>query len=87
MNLPHPNPLAHTPALTAADAPGPAVLADLQREIGAQWITWHGQYTRRYWAMPRPPFPWLGLVEGRTPADLLARVREVQAHYGPRGRR
>jgi len=59
------------------------VLADLQRQIGRQWLVWYGHHTRHWWAMPRPPYPWFGLVEGRTPADLPARVREVQAYYGP----
>ncbi len=46
-------------------------------------MVWYGHHTRHWWAMPRPPYPWFGLVEGRTPADLPARVREVQAYYGP----
>ena len=86
-NVPQPRPPAQTPDSTAADTPGPDVLADLQRQVGAQWVTWYGNYTRRYWAMPCPPYPWFGLVEGRTPADLLARVREVQACHRPGGTR
>ena len=81
--VPHTRSPAHAPEPTAADAPGPDVPADLQSRIGGRWLTWYGHHTRHWWAMPRPPYPWFGLVEGRTPADLPARVREVQAYYGP----
>ncbi|MFS8640970.1 MAG: hypothetical protein LOD90_09215 [Symbiobacteriaceae bacterium] len=57
----------------------------MARLIGEHWMTWYGHYTRRWWATPRRPYPWLGLVEGRTPADLVAKVREVQAYYGSGG--
>ena len=82
--VPHTRSPVGTPDSTATDAHSPDVLADLQRQIGAGWLTWYGHHTRRWWATPRAPYPWLGLVEGRTPADLLARVREVEAFYGSR---
>ncbi|WP_289008546.1 hypothetical protein [uncultured Thermomonospora sp.] len=68
---------------TAADVFGPDAVNDLECRTGGRWVFWYGHYTRRWWAMPRPPYPWFGLTEGRTPADLLARVREVEKYYGP----
>lgn len=46
------------------------------------WIIWYGHATARYWAMPRPPYPWWGLVEGDTPERLTARLTRVEANYG-----
>ena len=81
MNLPEP---AAAGAPTAADSPPePPETAEVARLVGERWTTWYGHHTRHWWATPRRPYPWLGLVEGRTPADLVARVREVEACYGP----
>ena len=62
----------------------PEALADLVEQTGGQWVIWYGHYTRRWWAMPRAPYPWFGLVEGHTPPDLLVKVREIEEYYGLR---
>lgn len=69
---------------TAADVFGPDAVNDLECRTGGRWVFWYGHYTRRWWAMPRAPYPWFGLVEGHTPPDLLVKVREIEEYYGLR---
>lgn len=54
----------------------------LQRRTGGRWLCWFGRATGRYWAMPRPPYPWWGLVEGAAPGQLLAAMTQIELVYG-----
>ena len=55
--------------------------AEIQSRTRNTWICWFGRFTGSSWGVPRHPHPWRGLVEARTPVDLLVRIREVDARH------
>lgn len=55
-----------------------------QRHTGGRWVIWYGHATGRFWAMPRPPNPWRGLVEAATLESLAARLTEIDTFHGLR---
>lgn len=66
----------------AAVCPVWAGWAKVQARIRDTWICWFGRFTHSYWGIPRRPHPWWGLVEARTPVDLLIRICEIDADHG-----
>ncbi|TYK51232.1 hypothetical protein [Actinomadura decatromicini] len=58
----------------------------IQSQTRGRWVCWYGHATGHYWGMPRPPYPWFGIVEGDSPEMLTARIAEVDKYHG-RGRR
>ncbi|REE97324.1 hypothetical protein DFJ69_2791 [Thermomonospora umbrina] len=55
---------------------------DVQRSTGGRWVAWWGRSTGRYWATPRAPYPWYGLLEAATPLGLRERIGDMDAEYG-----
>ncbi|REE97126.1 hypothetical protein DFJ69_2582 [Thermomonospora umbrina] len=57
----------------------------IQEATRGRWLVWYGWYTRRFWATPRAPYPWYGLMEAATPAGLWEQIDGLDARLVRRG--
>ena len=65
-----------------ARRPEDQIAREMEQRTGGRWLVWFGHVTGHYWATPREPYPWHGLIENVSPVGLMAAIGQVETFFG-----